>query len=299
MHKDLGPINITTKSKLKTKKLKRWKKSTYNKKVSQSYRGKYNSVWSLWQQNLKVIIGQVSSNRIIHLNQTRKIVWGIRGNKGDAVIAHAKEIVAQCKWKVVERNGGTIRWCRDVKISKLVWLKWGTKSAECLAGRLQPWRSSGLPCWEPWVSGQWIWNFIWKLLKVIQIEFIWGGIICCHGWKGVAGGGSRDAKERLLFFGPLWPPSGWGGGCAYRVCLMLLCIISVTLGSWILPWGCWQGWCWLQYRLQWPLHPTLGFGVFLRSPQFLGSQSFFLVWAPWPPQRWKCHVNSFGNTFSN
>ena len=111
-------------------------------------------------------------------------------------------------------------------------------------------------------------------------------------------GGSRDAKERLLFFGPLWPPSGWGG-CAYRVCLMLLCIISVTLGSWILPWGCWQGWCWLQYRLQWPLHPTLGFGVFLGSPQFLGSQSFFLVWAPWPPQRWKCHVNSFGNTFSN
>ena len=202
MHKDLGPINITTKSKLKTKKLKRWKKSTYNKKVSQSYRGKYNSVWSLWQQNLKVIIGQVSSNRIIHLNQTRKIVWGIRGNKGDAVIAHAKEIVAQCKWKVVERNGGTIRWCRDVKISKLVWLKWGTKSAECLAGRLQPWQSSGLLCWEPRVSGQWIWNFIWKLLKVIQIEFIWGGIICCHGWKGVAGGEVGTPKRGCCFLAP-------------------------------------------------------------------------------------------------
>ena len=42
-------------------------------------------------------------------------------------------------------------------------------------------------------------------------------------------GGSRDAKERLLFFGPLWPPSGWGGVC-------LSCVSNAPLHNFCNSW---------------------------------------------------------------
>ena len=63
--------------------------------------------------------------------------------------------------------------------------------------------------------------------RVVQI--FGAGWFAVVGGEGL-GGGVGIPKEKLLFFRPLQPPSGrWV--CLYRVCLMLLCIISVTLDS--------------------------------------------------------------------